>query len=374
MAKLTQLLMLTALLCSTAYTSVEDVHAEDRFTVQEIASDFNFPWSLAFLPDGDFLISEKSGNLVRLTADGKSRTIIENTPEVLFAGQGGLQDIVLDKDYKANQQVYLSYASGDDTGNYLKVLSARLVNDRLDNVSVIFTSNPAKSTTHHYGARMAQLADGTLLITSGDGFKYRDAAQYLDTHFGKVLRIHSNGDIPNDNPFIDSESALPEIYSYGHRNPQAILVSQSGQIWSNEHGPKGGDELNLIKPGKNYGWPAVTFGADYTGALISPYSSAPNIEDPVAYWTPSIASGGMALNEGTMYPNWQGNIFLANLAERSMRRLVMENNQVTEQEILLKDRNERIRDVRVSPDGYIYLLTDSAEGKLLRLNPTENER
>jgi len=364
MCRLTQLILFTVILATSLPAA-----AEARYTVEEVATEFDFPWSLAFLPNGEYLISEKSGNLVLISAHGTNKTVIANTPEVLYAGQGGLQDILLAADFENNQTLYLSYAAGDDTGNYLRVISAKLVDGALEETKLIFSSNPAKSTTHHYGARMAQMADGTLLITSGDGFKYRDAAQYLDTHFGKIIRIQPNGDVPEDNPFRDTDNAMPEIYSYGHRNPQAILVSKTGVIWSNEHGPKGGDELNIIKPGNNYGWPAVTYGSDYTGALISPYSTAPSMTDPIAYWVPSIASGGMALNENDRYEGWQGNLFLANLAERSLRRLVIAENQVTEQEVLLKERNERIRDVRVSPEGLIYLLTDSANGKLLRLKP-----
>jgi glucose/arabinose dehydrogenase len=345
--------------------------AATEFEVEELADGLNFPWSMAFLPGGDFIITEKAGDLLRLSADGKSRTVIKNMPRTLVKGQGGLQDVILDTNFITSGKLFISYASGDGDENYLKVISAVLRDNELTDIQVILTTEPGKSTTHHYGARMALLADDTLVVTVGDGYSYRNQAQMLDNHFGKVLRINKDGSIPEDNPFLDTPDAKPEIFSYGHRNPQAILVDGSGQIWSHEHGAKGGDELNIIRAGLNYGWPAITHGIDYSGALISPFSEAEGMEQPVTYWTPSIAPAGMTLYNGNAFPDWQGNLFIASLAERTLRRLSISDNQVTNQEVMLKERNERLRDVRTGSDGFIYILTDSSNGKLLRLKPLD---
>ena len=345
--------------------------AQTPYQVDELRDDLSFPWSLAFLPDGDFLISEKTGTLLRLSADGSSKALISNVPEVLVAGQGGLQDIVLDKDFAANQTLYISYAIGDGNDNYLRVISARLAANSLEDINILLTTRPGKPTNHHYGARMAQMPDGTLLILHGDAFQFRDKAQSLDNHFGKILRIKTNGEIPDDNPFLTTEGALPEIYSYGHRNQQAILVTDEGLIWSHEHGPKGGDELNLIEAGSNYGWPAITHGTDYSGALISPFKSTDTMAAPKAYWTPSIAPAGMAHYTGNRFPDWTGDLFIANLKERSIRRIDLEGSSVKNQEVLLTERNERMRDIRMGQDGLLYILTDGNPGKLLRLSPAE---
>ena len=349
------------------------VRAETAYQVDEIRNDLNFPWSLAFLPDGDFLISEKTGALIRLSADGSNKVTIANVPEVLVAGQGGLQDVILDRNFASNQTLYISYAIGDGKDNYLRVISAKLIDDSLEQINIILTTRPGKPTTHHYGARMAQMPDSTLLILHGDAFQFRDKAQSLDNHFGKILRIKTNGEIPDDNPFLTTEGALPEIYSYGHRNQQAILVTDEGLIWSHEHGPKGGDELNLIEAGVNYGWPAITHGTDYSGALISPFQASETMAEPKAYWTPSIAPAGMAHYTGDNFADWHGDLFVASLRERSIRRIELKDNEVVGQELLLTDRNERMRDIRMAVDGNLYILTDGNPGKLLRLAPSSEQ-
>ena len=359
------------IIAATLLFLVIQTRAESPYQVDEIRNDLSFPWSLAFLPDGDFLITEKTGALIRLSADGANKVSINNVPEVLVAGQGGLQDIVLDRDFSSNQTLYISYAIGDGSDNYLRVISAKLVEDSLEEIKIILTTEPGKPTTHHYGARMAQMADGTLLILHGDAFQFRDKAQSLDNHFGKILRIKTNGEIPEDNPFLTTEGALPEIYSYGHRNQQAILITDEGLIWSHEHGPKGGDELNLIEPGVNYGWPAITHGTDYSGALISPFQATDSMAAPKAYWTPSIAPAGMAHYTGERFAEWKGDLFIANLKERSIRRIDLQDNEVKGQELLLTDRDERMRDIRMAADGLLYILTDGNPGKLLRLSPTD---
>jgi len=341
------------------------------YTVETIAEGLDHPWSIAFLPNKDRLVTERAGSL-RVIRDGKLLAQkISGLPEILVRGQGGLMDVILDPDYVNNSMIYLSYTSGMRNDNTLKVISAKLVDLSLHQVKVILAVSPGRDTPHHYGARMVFLSDRTLLVTSGDGFNYREQAQSLDSMFGKVLRINTDGSIPKDNPFIGNKNARPEIYSYGHRNPQAILLSQEGKIWLHEHGPKGGDELNLLEPGLNYGWPAITHGIDYSGAIISPYKKAKGMEQPVTYWVPSIAPSGMTEYQGKQFPQWQGNLFVSALAERSVRRLTLENGQVIAQETMLTELNQRIRDIRTGPDGYLYVLTDSDNGSVLKLIPSK---
>jgi len=263
----------------------------------------------------------------------------------------------------------LSYSIGSKSANALRVISARLEGNKLGSITTLFTASLTKDTPHHFGGRLALMPDSTLLITVGEGFDYREKAQSLDNHFGKLIRINKDGTAPADNPFVDREHALPEIWTWGHRNPQGLLVSADGTVWLHEHGPRGGDELNRIEPGKNYGWPAITHGVDYSGAYVSPFTEAEGMEQPVAYWTPSIAPSGFCEYQGDLFPQWQGNLFVAALAEKSVRRLVMENGKVKSQEIMFTELDQRIREVRAGPDGYLYLLTDSNEGKMLRISP-----
>lgn len=349
-------------------TCTASVMAQD-YKVEEITNELKYPWSIDFLPNGDFIVTEKAGDLLIISADGTDRAVVKGMPKALVKGQGGLQDVMLDSDFVNNQRIYVSYASGTGNENYLKLLSATLKDGELTDVKTILTSSPAKTTAHHYGARMAELTDGTIVISVGDGYSYRDQAQTLDNHFGKILRINKDGSVPQDNPYVKNKDAKPEIYSLGHRNPQAMLQAPDGTIWSHEHGPKGGDELNIIEAGVNYGWPAITYGIDYSGAIISPYTEADGMAQPVTHYVPSIAPAGMTLYTGDKFKEWQGNLFISSLAERSLRRLTLKDNKVTNQEILLKDRGERLRDVRTGPDGNLYILTDDNNGKLLRLVP-----
>lgn len=339
------------------------------YKIETVAEDLSYPWAIAFLPDGDMLVTERSGQL-RLIADGElQQQPIGNVPELHVDGQGGLLDIIPDPDFAENNQLYLSFSIGSKSANALRVVSARLEGDRLENITTLFTASPTKDTPHHFGGRLALMTDQTLLITVGEGFDYREKAQSLDNHLGKLIRLNKDGTVPADNPFTGREDALPEILSYGHRNPQGLLVSVDGTIWLHEHGPRGGDELNRIEPGKNYGWPAITHGVDYSGAYVSPFTEAEGMEQPVAYWTPSIAPSGFCEYQGELFPQWQGNLFVAALAEKSVRRLVMENGKVKSQETMFTELDQRIREVRVGPDGYLYLLTDSDEGKILRISP-----
>jgi len=342
-----------------------------EYTVSTVAEGLNHPWSIAFLPNKDLLVTERAGNL-RIIRNGKLlEQKITGLPEILVRGQGGLMEVILDPDFINNQKLYLSYTSGTRSDNTLKVISAKLTDLSLQQVKVILTVSPSRDTAHHYGGRMAFLKDGTLLITSGEGFNFREQAQDLGSMMGKMLRINTDGSVPKDNPFVGQKDIHPEIYSYGHRNPQAILLSEDGILWQHEHGPKGGDELNIIKPGLNYGWPAITYGVDYSGAIISPYSEAEGMEQPVTYWVPSIAPSGMTEYQGDKFPQWRGNLFVAALAERSVRRLILKDRKVITQKIMLDELKQRIRDIRTGPDGYLYVLTDSDQGSVLKLLPVK---
>jgi glucose/arabinose dehydrogenase len=266
--------------------------------------------------------------------------------------------------------VYLSFAHGDRSANHLRVVRARLDRDALQDVRVIFSSRPAKTHSLHFGARMALLADGTLVIGMGDGNLERTDAQRLHTHLGKILRIARDGSVPADNPFVGRPGALPEIYSVGHRNPQGMVSLPAQRVlYAHEHGSKGGDELNRIEPGANYGWPLTTGGIDYTGARITPWRTYPGITPPLVDWTPSIAPAGMAYYDGTLFPAWRGSLFVAALKEKSVRRVPMKDGVPGTQDILFTELDERMRDVRSAPDGALFLLTDSKAGRVLRVLP-----
>ena len=342
-------------------------HAKD-YNITEIATNLKHPWSIGFLPDKELLVTERQGSLRLIRNDKLVEEEITGLPEIFTQGQGGLLDVLVDPDYKINQLLYLSFSTGNRSSNALRVISARLVDMSLRDIKVLLTVSPTKDTPQHFGGRMTMLADNTILITSGDGFDFREQAQSLNSMLGKVLRINTDGSVPDNNPFVAQQNIKSEIYSYGHRNPQAILVDRSGKIWAHEHGPKGGDELNIIKPGINYGWPAITYGMDYSGAIISPFSSADGMQQPVTYWVPSIAPAGMTQYLGTEFPQWHGNLFIAALAEKSVRRLTIRGDSVISQELILTELKQRIRDIRTSPDGYLYVLTDSTQGSVLKLS------
>ncbi len=340
------------------------------YQIEERAGPFEHPWSFCFLPDGDLLLTERPGTLLRIAANSRSATRIEGVPETYFAGQGGFLDVVIDPGFRDNGLVYLSYADGDRKNNRTAVFRGRLDGDTLVDGAVILKAAADKSTAHHYGGRMVFLEDGTLLLTVGDGFDRRKDAQNLDSHFGKLLRMNRDGSAPQDNPFADRGGAAALILSYGHRNPQGLAVdAESGMLWQHEHGPLGGDEVNLIAAGENYGWPAATRGRDYTGASVSPYVSLDGMQDPKTGWTPSIAPAGLALYRGDLFPAWRGSLFVAALKSRDVRRLTVVDDTVTAEESLFSDLGERIRDVREGPDGALYLLTDGADGRLLRVTP-----
>ncbi|MDZ4131245.1 MAG: PQQ-dependent sugar dehydrogenase [Hydrogenophaga sp.] len=344
------------------------------YRVETVASGLEHPWSLAFLPGGRLLVTERPGRLrvIEPGPDGRLQLRPEpvaGVPAVLARGQAGLFDVVVDPAFAVNGRVLLSFAHGQTEANHLRVVRARFDGRQLLDVQPIFTSQPAKTETQHFGGRMAWMADGSLLLGMGDGNLDRTDAQRLHTHLGKLLRIQPDGSVPGDNPFLQRPNARPEIYSIGHRNPQGMVVVD-GVPYAHEHGARGGDELNRIEPGANYGWPVTTGGIDYTYARITPYRSLPGIQPALLEWTPSIAPAGLAWYDGPLFPAWRGSLFVAALKERSVRRVPLPGGVPGPQEILFQELGERIRDVRAGPDGAIYLLTDSVNGRVLRVVPT----
>ena len=341
---------------------------DQNYKYETIADNLSHPWGIAVIDQNNFLFTELSGQL-RIVEDGVLKPEpIKGTPKVLFAGQGGLSGIILDPNFNSNRKLYIAFSSPDSgkKTNTLEVVSAKLSSDSLVEVKTIFKASPSRKTAAHYGARMAFLDDGTLLVTSGDGFNYREQAQYLDNHYGKIIRINTDGTIPDDNPFVSNEKVKPEIWSYGHRNLQGITVVD-GVVYENEHGPMGGDELNIAEPSKNYGWPAITYGKDYSGATISPFTEKEGMEQPIKYWVPSIAPSGMAFYDGPLFPEWAGSLLVSALVPGDVRRLKIDGSKVIQEEILFSDLG-RIRDVATLPDGSILLATDGPNGKLIRVS------
>lgn len=362
-------IMIGSLLALVAATAC----AQTQSNPQTLASGLDHPWSLAFLPDGRILVSERAGQL-RIVENGELRAEpVAGLPAVHVGGQAGLFDLLPAKDFASSHWLYFSYAHGKAQSSTTRVARAKLIDNALTDLEVLFTAAAMRDTSAHYGGRLAWLADGSLLLTLGDGFDQRERAQALGDHFGKIVRINADGSVPKDNPFVGQTDARPEIYSYGHRNVQGLSVitaaDGSEQIYAHEHGPRGGDELNRILPGKNYGWPLATFGIDYSGAQISPLTELENTQAPLLHWTPSIAPGGLTYYDDARHPAWQGSFFVAALAERSLRQLRLKADGSNEQIKLLGELGERLRDVRVGPDGALYLLTDSDNGRLLRLQP-----
>lgn len=339
------------------------------YDLQILAEGLAHPWSIAFLPNGDLLVTERAGNLRIIRDEALLPDAVQGVPQAYVRSQGGLFDVLLHPGFATNNLLYLSYAHGGPNANHTRIIRAQLRNDGLTNLEVIFAARPDKDTPVHYGGRMALTKGNHLLITIGDGFDYRESAQRLDNHLGKVIRINLDGSIPFDNPFVNKAGALPEIYSYGHRNAQGLVVTNDGDIYLHEHGPKGGDEINLIEPGRNYGWPIATFGVDYTGARISPFTSYPGTVQPVWQWTPSIAPAGFAWYAGGAFPEWQGDLFVAALVDLDVKRLSHVQGSLVQQESLFSELNARIRDVRVGPDGALYILTDSPQGRVVKVVP-----
>jgi glucose/arabinose dehydrogenase len=342
-----------------------------NYKYEVVLDDLDDAWSMVFLDENTILYTELPGNLKIANLIDKSITDISNVPQVHYASQGGLSEVVLDPDFESNRKIYLSYSAKDQNNkSTLFLSSAELVDNSLINSKVIFEAKAPRRTSVHIGAKIAFLDDGTLLLNSGDGFDHREKAQYLDNHFGKIIRIHKDGSVPADNPFKNLMGALPEIYSYGHRNMQGLIVTSDGDIYEHEHGPKGGDEINLIKSGLNYGWPAITYGIDYSGAVISPFTEKEGMEQPLLHWTPSIAPSDMIYYENDLYPELSNSFLVTALVSKDVKKVVFDNGR-NYQESLFSDLKQRLRNIEASPAGVIYLLTDGPSGKLVKVLPNK---
>ena len=350
-----------------------------NYKIETIAENIDHPWSLAFLPEGGMLVTERGGLLKHITDDGQVSLVqdfadIDGAPvHTKTRGQAGLFDIVLHPDFNTNRQLFISYAAKTSPKlNTLVVRRFTYKDGKLDAGTQIFAANPPRKESHHYGGRMI-IKDGALMIPHGEAYNKRDQAQTLDNHFGKILRVNLDGSIPQDNPFLGQKDALPEIWSYGHRNPQGLIIGADGNIYSNEHGPKGGDEINLIEPGVNYGWPAATYGIDYSGAAISPFQTLDGMRQSLAHFVPSIAPSGMAQYQGEAFPDLQGDFLLPALALRHVRHVeVNADGSLGGQSEMFGELGARFRDVEIGPDGFIYLLIEEKtgpNGKIVRAVP-----
>ena len=346
---------------------------------ETVASGLQHPWAVAFLPDRRFLVTERPGRLRVVEADGRIQPPVKGLPDVAARGQGGLLDVVTDSEFARHRTIYFCYAEpGPGNTNSTALARARLSDDatRLEDVRVIFSQQPKVSSTAHFGCRIVERMvdgkpDGTLFLTLGDRFSRRDDAPLLSSHLGKIVRVGKDGSVPRDNPFVGKAGALPEIWSYGHRNGQGATMGPDGRLWMHEHGAQGGDEINLPEPGRHYGWPQVSFGVNYDGSPIgSGKASAPGLAPPLHHWTPSIAPSGMAFLTSDRYgAAWKGNLFVGSLKMQYLNRIELKSGKVVAEHKLLQGLGQRIRDVRQGPDGLLYVVTDDPQGRLVRVLP-----
>jgi glucose/arabinose dehydrogenase len=359
-----------SLLCLTAMSRAP----AQELAVEILSGGLENPWGLAFLPDGGMLVTERAGKMWRLDSAGRKAAEIANVPPSFVKLQGGLLDVALSPRFATDSLVYLSLAHGGQERNTTRVVRARLVGDELRDVTVVFENTP-KGTSVHYGGRLAFLRDGTLLLTTGEGAEYREDAQRLASTLGKIVRINADGSIPADNPFVGRSDADPAVWSYGHRNPQGLHVDPvTGTVWSAEHGPRGGDEINRIVKGANYGWPIATHGLDYTGGRISPFETYPGVTEPLLWWTPSIGVGGVTVYRGALFPEWDGDLLAGAMGHQHLQRIELEDGKVVARHRLLEERKARFRQLAIGPAGAIYALIDAVDnqpksGQLLRITP-----
>jgi glucose/arabinose dehydrogenase len=354
-------------------TRAPGLKSEFPIEVSVVAKDLNGAWGFEFLPDQRILVTERQGNLRIIAQDGKVSAPLEGLPKVYFEGQGGLLDVAVDPQFASNRTIYWSYAEPREGGNGTALAKGVLsANDSaVEKVQVIFRQMPTFDSKLHFGSRIVFTPDGKLFLALGERSlpESRVHSQDLNSHFGKVVRLNLDGSVPNDNPFVGRDDAKPEIWSYGHRNIQAATLDGQGKLWTIEHGPRGGDELNQAQAGLNYGWPVITYGIEYSGPKIGDGITAKEgMEQPVYYWDPVIAPSGMIVYDGGMFPEWQGNIFVGGMASTKLVRLQMQDGKVVGEEWLLQDRGRRIRDVKQGPDGAIYVVTEAADGELLKIS------
>ncbi|NBW09853.1 MAG: PQQ-dependent sugar dehydrogenase [Caulobacteraceae bacterium] len=353
-------------------TRAPGVTTEARLAHTVVAAGLEHPWGLALLPDGRWLVTERPGRLRIITAEGQKSEPIAGLPAVAARGQGGLLDVAVGPTFASDRLIYWAYSEPREGGNATSVARGRLSDDgtKVENVQVIFRALPTYDGDKHFGGALAFAPDGKLFVTLGErsDAPMRPQAQDLGSHMGKVIRINADGSVPADNPFVHTAGARPEIWSLGHRNVQGVAITPDGQVWTIEHGTRGGDEVNHDRAGVNYGWPIVAYGVEYAGGPINGGVTARDgLEQPVYYWDPVIAPGGATFYEGAMFPGWRGNLLVAGLKEKHIARLVLENDRVVGEERLLTDLGERIRDVAVGPDGALWAITDETDGKLVRL-------
>ena len=345
-----------------------------------IATGLQNPWALAFLPDGQMLVTERPGRLRLVSAQGRISEPVNGLPPIHAAGQGGLLDLVLDRDFESNRRLYFCFSEPDNNqagsgANSTAMATARLSQDQrtIEDVSVIFRQMPKISSSLHFGCRIVQLADGSLLLGLGDRYGSMQESQNLSNHIGKIVRVMPDGSVPRDNPFVNQQGAAPEVWSYGHRNIQGAVIGDDGAVWMHEHGPQGGDEVNHIIAGQNYGWPVVTHGENYGGGVIGQgITAAPGMVDPELHWTPSIAPSGMAQITSDRYgQQWKGRLVAGSLKFMDLRGIEVQNGKVVSTGTLVPKIGQRVRDVRQGPDGLLYLLTDQGNGQLIRLDPVK---
>lgn len=372
--KLTTALLLATLLATPALAASNISSERAEFTVETVTEGLENPWGLAFLPDGSMLVTERPGQMRIVTPGGEKGPALEGLPEIVARGQGGLLDVALDPNFGDNRWVYFSFSEPGDGGTGTAVARGQLGEGRLENVEVIFSQTPKVRSNGHFGSRLVFDESGKLFITLGDRQQDFDLAypQKLDNHIGKVVRINSDGSVPEDNPYVGRDG-LDEIWSWGHRNIQgATLHPQTGELWTNEHGPQGGDEVNIARATLNYGWPVITYGEQYGGGKIGTGTRKEGMEQPLYYWLPSIATAGMTFYTGEAFPGWRGSLFVASLRGQVLSRLDIDDKRVMHEERLLgKEVARRLRDVVQGPDGYLYLLTDEAKGAILRIKPAQ---
>ncbi len=375
MYRLIKYLILATLLTALYATGVRFLEgvaaAEVPYRAVTVAQGLEHPWGMTFLPDGQILVTERPGRLRIVSADGKVSPPVEGLPPIAAVGQGGMLDVTLHPNFTENRLVYFSFAEPGPGGQGTAVARGRLEGNALKDVETIFRQKPKLSGGFHFGSRRLVFApDGTLYISMGDRGR-KERAQNRRNHQGTIARVNDDGSIPMDNPFVNTTEALPEIYTWGNRNVQGMALNPwTGVVWAQEHGPKGGDEVNILKPGANYGWPAITYGIDYDGSIISDKTHMEGMEQPLLHWTPSIAPSGMAFYDGDKFPQWKGDLFVGALKDRHLRRIDLDADmKVLGQELLLEELEERIRDVRSGPDGFLYVLTDSPDGRVIRLEP-----
>jgi len=372
------LAMLATALATLPSPAIPAPQAE--LSAQPIAQGLEHPWALAFLPDGRYLVTERPGRMRVVERDGRLGRPIEGLPAVAAAGQGGLLDLVLDSDFAHSRMLYFCFSEpgrGADAGkNSTALASARLSADasRLEQVKIVFSQRPKYASNLHFGCRIVERkvkgqSDGSLFLTLGERFSHKEQAQDLQSHLGKIVRINKDGSVPGDNPFAGRSDALPEIWSYGHRNSQGAALDAEGTLWMHEHGPQGGDEVNRPEPGRNYGWPVITYGENYGGGKIGDgITQKAGMEQPLHYWVPSIAPSGMAFVTSERYgAQWKGSLIVGALKAQRLERLTVEGGRITGTEPVLPRLGRRVRDVRQGPDGWLYVLTDEASGQLLRI-------